>query len=135
MAASGFTEGELTDWAKAVAETIVSDSSFLDLSDTPDSYTGNSGKFVIVSSGEDSLTFIDGLTVLRTEAVTSGEIVTVDNTNNVIKLTGAASGATGDSSDITVYLGSMAGYKYWEGSQAEYEGLTPSADTLYFITE
>jgi len=133
--ASAFTEGELQEWAEAVAETVLSDSSFLDLSDTPDSYSGNIGKFVIVASGGDSLMFGDGMAVLRTEAVTSGEIVTVDNTNNVIKLTGAASGATGDTSGVTVYLGSIAGYKYWEGSQAEYEGLTPSADTLYFITE
>lgn len=128
------TSGKLTKWTESIAETVVSESSFLDLSDTPDDYTGQAGKFVVVASGEDSVTFIDGMSVLRSEAVTSGDIVSVDNTNNVIKLTGAASGATGDSGSLTVYFGSLAGYKAWHGTSGELPGSRDS-DTIYFVDE
>lgn len=66
-------------------------------------------------------------------AESSGTLPTVTNTNNVVRLTLSR---TNSLPDLTADLGSMAGYKYWEGSQAEYDALSAwDNDTLYFVTE
>lgn len=134
IAASGFTEGELEEWAETIAENIVKDSSFLDLIDTPEEYTGMAGKAPIVSTGEDGLIFSDVMLRLRSEATTTGDIPTVDNENNVIMLTGMASGATGEN-EMTVYLGSMAGIKAWHGASGELPGSREGTKTIYFVDE
>lgn len=113
---------------------------FTNLTDVPSSYTGQGKKIVSVKEDETGLEFgesldfldhyVDSLTI---SSETSGSLPSTSNLYNIIKL---IAGRTGDLPDLFVYLGSMAGKKFWLGTMDEYNAIpVKDSNTIYHIEE
>jgi len=88
-------------------------SSFIGLSDTPDSYTSFGGKVVKVNSSEDALEFVDSTGVGTDNYVTdvgfSNGTLTLERTGSLGSLTTSIDVSSGTVTDVTVSQTSYSG--------------------------
>lgn len=76
-----------------------------------------------------------GNNVIQSVGVDAYGHVTSLNTTEITSVTDAVNATNTETAENQNVSSAITNLKFWQGSQAEYDALTPDSDTLYFITE